>query len=316
MKAFKKFISFLIVIAVFSSCKKEKFEYSGNAKPSITISGTGNITLVLEAGMGNWSLFYKKVIPELSARYKVVTVNRAGYNNEVVPNQCRDAATIAEELHEALEGSSLGDSIVLVGHSFGGLVVRMYQNLYPQKVVGLVLLDAAHPNQFDILPSPFNQLKEDQKKGMKKLVKTAQRGWLKSNSGKKRIPTFNLPEDMLNDYYSITTEPQYYATYAKEVSDFDASLNQVRVLSSLGSLPLLVLASEHSMDESTMQGVKKYPYVEHNQAWLTLQRELAELSTNSSFASTTLSNHYLSVFQPEWTSQEIVKFITAKVRNK
>lgn len=296
------------------SCKKEKFDYGSDVAPTATITGSGNVTLVLEAGMGNWALFYDKIVPLLSTDYKVVTISRAGYSNGLVPNNTRDAATMAQELNQLVEANALGDSIVLIGHSFGGLVVRAYQNMYPTHVKGLVLLDAAHPDQFSRLPSEFNALKENQKKSMKKLIKTAQRGWLKTNSGKKRIPTFNLPADMLNDYYSIATEPQYYATFSEEVSHFDASLSQVRGLGNMGALPLLVLASENSMDESTIEGVKNYPFAEHNQIWMNMQNELALLSTNSIFVSTASANHYLAVFQPEWVSAQIKNFIQTKVQ--
>ena len=40
----------------------------------------------------------------------------------------------------------------------------------------MVLLDAAHPDQFSRLPSKFSEIKEEQKRSMKKLTKTAQKG--------------------------------------------------------------------------------------------------------------------------------------------
>lgn len=305
----------LLIVATFISCKKIKFNYSSEAKPVSHVSGSGNITLVLEAGMGNWSLFYRNLVPLLSSKYKVITIDRAGYDNGLVPDNSRDATVIAGELHTMLLDQNLTtDSVILIGHSFGGSVVRMYQNLFPQKIVGMVLLDACHEDQFKRLPCQFEQLKQEQIDGMKKTIKTAQKGLLKTNYGRKKIPTFNLPSEMLDDYYSITVNPQYYATFEKEVSSFDVSLSQIKALPKLGNLPLLVLASEKSMDETTLSGAKNYPYSVHNQKWLTLQNELAQLSTNSTFASSALSNHYLAVFESQWVADQINAFVETKVK--
>lgn len=305
----------LFIVNVFVSCKKTKLSYSSEAKPISHVSGNGNITIVLEAGMGNWSLFYRELVPLLSPKYKVITIDRAGYDNGLVPNNSRDATVIAGELHNLLTDQNLAtDSVILVGHSFGGSVVRMYQNLFPQKIVGMVMLDACHEDQFKRLPCQFELLKLEQIDAMKKTIKTAQKGLLKTKYGKKKIPTFNLPTELLDEYYSITINPQYYATFHKEVSSFDVSLSQIKALPKLGNLPLLVLASEKSMDENTLSGAKNYPYAEHNQKWLILQNELAQLSMNSKFVSTSLSNHYLAIFQPQWVADQINVFVETKVQ--
>jgi len=297
----------------FASCQKEKLVYDENSKPTISISGNGNITVVLEAGLGNWSLFYTDLVAKLNTTYKVVTINRAGYNSKVAPYNQRDVKTMAIELHDLLRQQNLGDSIVLVGHSFGGLVVREYQHLFPEKIKGLVLLDAAHPEQFERLPTKFKEALNEQIKGLEKIIKIAERGWMNSKQGKKNIPTFGLPNNYLNDYYAVTTKPTYYATLINENKNFLLSLQQVAGLPNLGALPLLVLASENSMDESTLQGVKDYPYIQHNQTWLVLQQELSTLSTNNTFISTSLANHYIHVNQPDWVAQQIGSFITNKI---
>lgn len=65
---------------------------------------------------------------------------------------------MAEELHILLTQAGIEPPYILAGHSFGGLVIRTYASLYPDEVVGLVLIDAAHPNQFSserCLPTCF-----------------------------------------------------------------------------------------------------------------------------------------------------------------
>ena len=60
----------------------------------------------------------------------------------------RDARRITGELHILLEGAGIDDPYVLVGHSTGGLYVRMYADRYQEEVAGAVLVDSSHPEQF------------------------------------------------------------------------------------------------------------------------------------------------------------------------
>jgi pimeloyl-ACP methyl ester carboxylesterase len=59
---------------------------------------------------------------------------------------------MAEDLHALLRGTDIGPPYVLVGHSLGGLVTRVFIQLYPDEVVGLALIDSSHPDQQARLP--------------------------------------------------------------------------------------------------------------------------------------------------------------------
>ena len=54
----------------------------------------------------------------------------------------RTAEEAVADLHALLEAASIPGPYVLVGHSFGGLFVRLYAATHPADVVGLVLVDA------------------------------------------------------------------------------------------------------------------------------------------------------------------------------
>ena len=60
----------------------------------------------------------------------------------------RTAQRIVNELHTLLTNARTKGPYVLVGHSFGGLAVRLYAAQYPEEVVGMVLVDPAHPSQW------------------------------------------------------------------------------------------------------------------------------------------------------------------------
>lgn len=106
-------------------------------------------TVVLEAGMGCPLQQWSWVQQELSgAGYQVLSYDRAGLGwSQPVPGS-RDAAAMAEELHDLLAALDMGGRpLVLVGHSVGGLLVRVYADRHPRRVRGLVLVDATHPDE-------------------------------------------------------------------------------------------------------------------------------------------------------------------------
>jgi len=120
---------------------------------------------------------------------------RVNSNPEEMKRYFEEAKTIAVEMDKALIEKGITGKIILVGHSLGGLHVRMYQALYPDKVKAIILLDAANPNQFKQLPKEFEELKNNQVKSLDKVIKLAQKGYLKYSKGK--IPTFGLPKYLL-----------------------------------------------------------------------------------------------------------------------
>jgi pimeloyl-ACP methyl ester carboxylesterase len=64
-----------------------------------------------------------------------------------------DAATSAAELRAALAAAGIKPPYVLVGHSYGGLVVRLLAAQHPDEVAGVVLVDASHPDQWTRIPA-------------------------------------------------------------------------------------------------------------------------------------------------------------------
>ena len=56
------------------------------------------------------------------------------------------------DLHAALQAAGIGGPYVVAGHSYGGLVVRAFTDLYPDEVAGMALIDASHPEQWANIP--------------------------------------------------------------------------------------------------------------------------------------------------------------------
>ncbi|PLR96957.1 alpha/beta fold hydrolase [Bacillus sp. T33-2] len=102
----------------------------------------GNPTVVMEAGYGDFSNAWDKIIPEIAKLTKVFVYDRAGLGtSEKSPNP-RTSKEMVKELNELLTKACLKPPYILVGHSFGGLNVRLYTSEFPIEVAGVILVDS------------------------------------------------------------------------------------------------------------------------------------------------------------------------------
>lgn len=309
----KLLLAIAATLVVSCTAPKEIIK-SNNVNANCHCEGSGDYTIVMDAGMGNWSLFYQPLLQELKHTNKVCIIDRPGYAMDTVTTNPRDLKTVANELDVAIDKSGIKNNIILVGHSLGGLHVRQYQALYPKKVKGIVLLDAAHPDQFNRLPDEFYTIMKEQPKQLEEVIEIAKKGYLKYTKGK--IPTFGLPDMLLDDYYSISTSPEYYYSMKLEVEIFEDNLETARSLGNLNQLPLLVVGSKNSMDKEILPiKNKEYPYDLHNKIWFELQNELAQLSTNSTFVKSE-ENHYLNVSDINLITNAFRVWMKNKVENE
>ncbi len=103
---------------------------------------SGGPTVILEAGLGDFSPVWSAVQPALAQAGRVCSYDRAGLGWSDSSPLPRDAQYVAEELHALLAAAGESGPFVLVGHSRGGLHVLAYAALYPDEVGGLVLVDS------------------------------------------------------------------------------------------------------------------------------------------------------------------------------
>jgi pimeloyl-ACP methyl ester carboxylesterase len=107
---------------------------------------TGNIspTVVLIAGAGDFSFDWGLVQADVTRFARVCSYDRAGFawsDPGPTPNTMRQEAY---ELHALLRAAGIKGPYVLVGHSIGGLIARIYAEHYATEVSGIVLVDATH----------------------------------------------------------------------------------------------------------------------------------------------------------------------------
>jgi len=118
---------------------------SGEAAPS-------RPAVILEAGAGDFSVDWSLVQPLVAPFARVCSYDRAGAGWSDLGPRPRTMRQQVWELHALLEKAGEKPPFVLVGHSYGGWLVRLFAETYPADVAGMVLVDAGAEDPVRLLP--------------------------------------------------------------------------------------------------------------------------------------------------------------------
>ncbi|MFB9326066.1 alpha/beta fold hydrolase [Paenibacillus aurantiacus] len=120
----------------------------GDGQLHAIVTGSGGPTVILESGMGGCSLDWSLVQPALSKYATVLAYDRAGFGWSSPASGVPTCAGSASALRELLRALNLAPPYLLVGHSYGGMIMHLFAASYPQEVMGLVLVDSTHADRF------------------------------------------------------------------------------------------------------------------------------------------------------------------------
>ncbi|WP_417897651.1 alpha/beta hydrolase [Bacillus haimaensis] len=101
-----------------------------------------NPTVIMDAGYGDYSKAWEPIIPDISKVTQVLVYDRAGLGKSPKSPKPRTSNHMVAELKELLTNLDIEPPYILVGHSFGGVNVRIFAEQYPQDVAGKVLVDS------------------------------------------------------------------------------------------------------------------------------------------------------------------------------
>jgi pimeloyl-ACP methyl ester carboxylesterase len=107
-------------------------------------TGSGTPTVVLDAGSPDTTSTWRWVQPAIGRFTRVCAYDRAGLGRSTAApaREHRTPATQVRELRLLLAGAKIPGPYVVVGHSWGGLLARLFAHEYPRQTVGAVLVDA------------------------------------------------------------------------------------------------------------------------------------------------------------------------------
>jgi pimeloyl-ACP methyl ester carboxylesterase len=137
-----------VEIPEISIPKMEHMIDVGGRKLHACVYGSGLPVLVLvsafETDQKNWN----PVVPDLAAKATVVTYDRAGVGKSELGDLPAHGEQSAKDLHVLLEKLAVPGPYILVGHSFGGFVARLFASMYPDDMAGLILEETQHEDNF------------------------------------------------------------------------------------------------------------------------------------------------------------------------
>jgi len=281
----------------------------GGYKLHLACLGEGSPTVVLVAGLDDFSIVWSKVQPELAQTGRVCAYDRAGLGWSEGSPDPRTSQNMVRELHSLLVNAGEAGPYILVGHSFGGALVRLYAHDYPDEVAGIVFVDSVPDELFVRVPAWQKAI--EQKLGLfRTLAPLSSMGLLAL--APQSIPNRGFPEQALGQYRAISAATAYYQTGLAENRAFATNVAEVAAarVANFGTLPVVVLSRGYW---DPMPGLSAEENAYAQSAWQVMQSELAALSTNSRQVIAEQSEHSIQLQQPDLVI-EAVRHVTASAQ--
>ncbi len=258
----------------------------GGFKMHMYCTGEGSPTVILESGLGDAYVSWRKVQPQIAKFTRVCSYDRAGIGYSDSSSQPRTSKVMAAELHALLHAAGVPPPYVLVGHSMGGYNVRLYASLYRSEVAGMVLVDASHPDQDNRFPPE---------------LKNIEGSWVREAEFLEYTTPLGIPR-LIGlcdpDPVQRAAECNFHSARegVAELKGFAESAVQTAATGSLGDLPLAVLSHDPEKPSADLPSDLAKPT---NEAWERMQEELAHLSTRGTQVIAKNSSHYIQLDRPD-----------------
>ena len=259
----------------------------GGYKLHLHCLGSGSPTVVLEAALGGASLDWEKVHAPAAGITRVCSYDRAGYGwSDPSPNP-RDSNSLARELHRLLEADGIVGPYILAAHSLGGFHVRMFAAQYPNEVVGMLLLDASHEDQFGWKTATYWDVPTP-----------------KDLPPPKRFPDMKRTASTEAIVATMSQQDKWRQAIDAENKAITDSVAQLRSAGPLPNIPLLVLSAGA---ERPLDAYSTDRELRHHQ----LQARLVALSPKAQQIRVPESEHYIHLDRPDLVIESIGRLVNA-----
>ena len=301
MRKLKKFLVGLLLLLVVlaiagytcdriaTARDRKRYPYQGQLvdiggyRIHLYCTGSGNQTVLLDAGGFDSLEQWKFVQPQVAKFARVCSFDRAGLGWSDSSPYPQTGKQIVHEFHAALARAGISPPFIYVGHSISGLDARLFAAEFPNEVTGMVLDDSVHPREYDEFPENypnhpviFAALRMGAPLGLPRLL-----GMCKQTAA--------LPDCA-----------RFVTTIMKELMVVKATYEQAKNTGPFGNLPLIVLAHD---PEIGLDKKKRDPKLEA--AWSRWQQDLTRLSTNSRLIVVKSCGHEIQTEKPEVVSDAI-----------
>jgi pimeloyl-ACP methyl ester carboxylesterase len=258
----------------------------------VRASGVGT-PVVFEAGSGEWSSYWERVIELLVGDVRTIAYDRAGLGWSAPATGSRSAAVLAQECVALLDAIGVTEPAVLVGHSYGASIVRLIADRVPGRVRGIVFVDGWH---------------ESFAEWERSCAPLLSGGWrmrainLLDRLGVFRLLTHVLPTPRCpwplsastwNAILAVSASRRYVAAIEREATSYKESDATV---GHLGVPVIALVANEMAKPEHLPSG---YPVAAHNSAWRDASSRLGSLSADAEVRFLDDTDHMVQLLRPD-----------------
>lgn len=270
----------------------------------VRCEGQGRFTIMLEAGLNDFSLQWSRLQPLLAQETTTCSYDRAGLGwSDPSPHP----ATIDQQvrdLHAVIGSLNRPAPLILVGHSYGALLVRMYAQRYPQNIAAIVLLDPANEFMAGRIPG-YSETLESGVDRFRSLAVLTSLGLIALMT--QRIPANDLHGEALQQYRAVVASRSFARAAAAETAEMANNLQAMQAVpqTALARIPVMIISrgqpeSIPGLPDSGAQALEG--------TWAALQTDLVErLHARQFFAER--SGHSIQLSQPELVYEAINSLI-------
>jgi pimeloyl-ACP methyl ester carboxylesterase len=273
-------------------------------KMHLNCSGKGAPTVVFESGLGESSASWSEIQPEIAKTIRACSYDRVGRLWSDGRQEPVTATGTATRLHSLLRKGSETPPYVMVGHSLGGPLIMVFADQYPEDVVGVVLVDAAHPALWERSPPEIRELN---------IVQGLDRALY---AGKAAIGIMRLSQPDADDEISyeklaeLKNLPQTTPGWFAEMDAVDQIFAEAGKTKVFGDLPLIVLTAGRQ-PRVLPPTITPEIWSQFEKTISELQVELAALSTRGEQRIIADAGHYIHYGRPDVVIRAIGDMITA-----
>lgn len=269
----------------------------GNFLMHLYCVGEGSPTVILEPGFARFSLNVRSLQLELAQVTRVCAYDHAGLGWSDPASEPRTTLQLTAELAALLQYGGVPAPYVLVAHSLGGFIARMFAAMYPDQVAGVILLEATPPTFFT------EGVTADQDRMLDMIlrasIQVAEAGaWNPQTLAPVAQLLTDVPPEFHDAVLALATQSDFMRAAAAEWEN--RVTNAQSVIDAGGfDAPLIVLAAGDRLRLSS----------EQDAAWVRGQLANAELSPDAELRFVVGGDHSFYVSQPEVVREALEQII-------